>query len=154
MYYAIIVLLTAIDQALKYLVGSNMKVGESIPLIGNIVHITYVKNSGGAFSILQAQTGLLTVVSIALTAVIIVYLYIKRSSGGISLRLSLSLICAGGLGNLIDRIRLGAVTDFIDFRVFPIFNFADMCVCCGCGLLFIYMIILDRRGKAEDVSAE
>jgi len=149
MYYILIVLLVAGDQIIKFFISANMSLGESIPLIENILHITYITNSGGAFSILQGQRLLLITVPAAMSAAILVYVFIKRNSVHFLYLLSLSLICAGGTGNLIDRIRFGAVVDFIGFRVFPIFNFADICVCCGCGLLLIYMFFFEmKREKA------
>ena len=147
MYYLIIAALTALDQAVKYTIRANMSLGESIPVIEDILHITYVSNSGGAFSLLRGQTVLLTIFPAVLIAGIIVYIYLKRKSGPIAVLLGLSLICSGGIGNLADRVRFSAVTDFIDFRVFPVFNVADICVCCGCGLIVIYMLFENRRGK-------
>jgi len=147
-YYIIIVLLVAADQIIKFFISSNMDLGETIPLIENILHITYITNSGGAFSILQGQRFLLILVTSAMTSAILVYIFIKRNSEHFLYLLSLSMICAGGAGNLIDRVRLGAVVDFIDFRVFPIFNLADICVCTGCGLLLLYIFLFEvRRGK-------
>jgi len=145
MYYCIIILLAAIDQVIKYFISSKMKLGETIPLIEDVLHITYIRNSGGAFSILQGQTLILIAVPVALIVAILVYIHLKRRNLHVSYLISLSLICAGGAGNLIDRVRFGEVVDFIDFRVFPIFNFADICVCCGCGLLLLYMILYDKQ---------
>jgi len=147
MYHVIIILLIAIDQTLKNLISSTMKLGETIPLIDEVVHITYIRNSGGAFSILQGQTAVLILIPAVLTAAIIVYISIKRKKAAVPYLLALSLIAAGGVGNLIDRVRFGEVVDFIDFRFFPIFNFADICVCCGCGLLLFYMVFYDRRSN-------
>jgi len=140
MYYGIITLLIAIDQGIKFVVASRMRLGESIPVIEDFLHITYIRNSGGAFGIMQGQTAILTLIPALLTIGFLVYIYKKRKSEKLPYLLSLSLIAAGGIGNLIDRIRFGEVVDFIDFRVFPIFNFADICVCCGCALLLYVML--------------
>ena len=126
-----------------------MSLGETIPVIENIFHITYIHNTGGAFSILQGQTAALTIIPAILIVAMIIYIHKKRESGHFTLLSSLALICGGGLGNLIDRARLGVVVDFIDFRVFPVFNFADICVCCGCGLLIVYMIFFDKSDNVE-----
>jgi len=149
MYYIIIIALTAVDQAVKYIIRANMNLGESIPVIENILHITYVSNSGGAFSILRGQTVLLTVFPAILIIAIIVYIQKNKDNSRAPVSFGLSLICSGGLGNVIDRARFSAVTDFIDFRVFPVFNVADICVCCGCGLIIIYMFIESSRGKPD-----
>ena len=149
MYYIIILMILAADQAVKHAVRANMELGGSIPLIEGIVHITYITNTGGAFSLLQGHTAFLIVVTAALTAAIVLYIHKNRKNGSFTLLLALSLICGGGLGNLIDRARLGSVVDFIDFRVFPVFNVADICVCCGCGLLLIHMVFSGRREASE-----
>ena len=145
MYYVIIVALVAIDQAIKYLVRVNMHLGETVPVVENVIHITYVSNSGGAFSILQGQTALLLAVPTVMSAAILWYIHKNRNSTKFMPLLALSAIASGGMGNLIDRARFGHVVDFIDFRVFPVFNFADICVCCGCGLLVLHMLFFEKK---------
>ena len=145
MYYMVILALISLDQAVKHFIRGHMSTGDSIPVIEGILHITYINNSGGAFSILQGQTAVLLIVPAVLTIAIILFIHTKRKSGQHVLLLSLSLISGGGMGNFIDRARMGYVVDFIDFRVFPIFNAADIFVCCGCGLMIIYMIFFERR---------
>ena len=155
MYYIIIIVLAAIDQAIKYAIRTNMDLKETIPVVENVFHITYIQNPGASFGVLQGQTALLIVVPVILIVAIIVYLYAKTKGSHFTLPLSLALICAGGFGNLIDRIRFGAVVDFIDFRVFPIFNAADIFVCTGSGLLILYMLFFDKpKGDSDGESAE
>ena len=149
MYYVVIIALTALDQTVKHIIRSSMDLGETIPVIEGVLHITNVSNSGGAFSILKGQTVLLTVIPAILIIALSVYIHMNRKRGGATVLLGLSLICSGGLGNLIDRVRYSSVTDFIDFRVFPVFNIADICVCCGCGLIILYMMLEKRREKAK-----
>jgi signal peptidase II len=108
-----------------------------------------VENSGGAFGILSGQTLALSIITAAVIAAIFIYISIKRKTDERGALIALSLICAGGAGNLIDRVRSGVVTDFIDFRVFPVFNVADICVCCGCGLLILFLILTGRKETAE-----
>jgi len=145
MYHVLIAAVILADQTIKYFIRANLILGESIPVISGILHITHVENSGGAFGILAGLTSLLSVVTAVMVAAIAVYIHMNRKSGRRIFLLALSLICAGGAGNLIDRLRFGVVTDFIDFRVFPVFNLADICVCCGCGLLLLYFIFLDKK---------
>jgi signal peptidase II len=149
-FYAIIAFAIILDQVTKHIVTTNMRLGESIPVIENIFHLTYFRNTGAAFGILQGQTLLLTIVPIILVVAIFVFLTKKAKENHIVLSLGLALICAGGIGNLIDRLRFGAVIDFFDFRVFPIFNIADSCVVIGCGLLIIFTIFLDKSEKPKD----
>lgn len=151
--YAAIAALAAADQAVKHIVSTHMHLGETIPIVENALHITYVSNNGGAFSILQGQAALLLAVPAVLAVAIIAYIHKMRNSSRIFPLLALALICGGGLGNFIDRARLGFVVDFIDFRVFPVFNIADIGVCCGCGLLFLHMVFLDKPSKVNNGGA-
>lgn len=137
-----------LDQIIKVLIRSTMYIGESLPVIKEVFHITYVQNRGGAFSILSGQGFILTVVPLA--AIIFATWYMeKHLSEHWSLFLSLSLIIGGGIGNLIDRIFLGFVTDMIDFRFFPVFNIADIAVCVGAGFLILYTIIFSEDDAAR-----
>lgn len=147
MIFLLVLILVIIDQASKYFIIANLKVYDSIPVIQNIFHITYVKNYGAAFSILQNKR--LFFISITLAVSIGMIYVMIRYSHAISniLKLSLALILAGAIGNLIDRIRLGYVVDFFDFRVFPIFNVADSCVVCGSILLIYYMFFIEPKIK-------
>ena len=128
-----------------------MYIGESIPLIKDVIHLTYVQNRGGAFSILTGQGFILTVVPLA--AVIFAVWYMeKHINEHWSLFLSLCLIASGGVGNLIDRVFFGFVTDMIDFRFFPVFNIADIAVCVGAGFLILYTMYYsdnEEHNKSE-----
>ena len=145
MYHALIFLIIIIDQGIKYLIRASLNPGEGFPIIRGVLHFTHVENSGGAFGILSGQTAALSVVTAVVVTAIAVYIHKERKSGRRVLLAALSLICAGGVGNLIDRVRCGVVTDFIDFRIFPVFNFADICVTCGCTLLLLFIIFFDRK---------
>ena len=139
-----------IDQLTKYLVRINFEQGETLPIISDIVHLTYVRNWGAAFSMfenLKAVTIVipLIILIISMTALIILKNRISRLA-----RVAVSMIIAGGISNLIDRIIFGYVTDMIDFRVFPVFNIADISVCVGCGLLVLY-IFLPEKKKNDDL---
>lgn len=149
MYYLLILVLVVADQASKAYIRSGMMPGDSIPVIAQIFHITYVQNTGAAFSILQNEPLLLKVLPIALIVGIAIYLYRKGQDEHWSLKTALSLIIAGGIGNLIDRVRFGFVVDFFDFRVFPVFNIADIAVCTGCGFLILYVLFFEKSGKGK-----
>lgn len=137
-----------LDQIIKVLIRSTMYIGESLPVIKEVFHITYVQNRGGAFSILSGQGLILTVVPLAAIIFAIWYME-KHIDEHWSLFLSLSLIIGGGIGNLIDRILLGFVTDMIDFRFFPVFNIADIAVCVGAGFLILYTLIFSEDDAAK-----
>ena len=149
-YYITTILLVIIDQVSKFFVRTNMTENQSIPIIGDFFKLTYIENNGAAFSMLSGQRIFLIVVPIISICIAIWYLEKRRRIDHFTLPLALSLIIAGGIGNLIDRISTGSVTDMFDFSIFPpIFNVADIAVCMGCGLLVLYVLIFDgeKHGK-------
>lgn len=141
LYLLGIVLLAAFDQVTKMLVELNIIPGCAMPVIGNFLMLYYTQNRGAAFGILEGVTPLIIAIPAILSAacVVLIILRVLHSKLG---NLSLMLIAAGGLGNLIDRVLRGYVVDFIDFDTlrFAIFNFADSCVTIGVLLLIIYVI--------------
>ena len=149
-YCAVMALVVAADQIVKAAVDNMLAVGESVPVIKNIFHLTYVRNSGAAFSIMQGKRVLLTLLPLILICVLFIFLAAKCENEHPVLKLALSFIIAGGAGNLIDRLVHGYVIDMFDFRVWPVFNVADIAVCTGCGLLLIYVLFLDRKEKKSE----
>lgn len=145
-YYLIILLVIGCDQLTKWLIVSDMQLSETIPLIENVLHITYIRNTGAAFSFFAGHTTALGVFTAILVAAGLVFIYVKRKTGQKLMMVAVSLIIGGGAGNLIDRAAYGYVVDFIDFRVFPVFNVADICVTVGCALLCI-SILKSESGK-------
>ena len=151
MFFAIFtVLLVVIDQVTKLLVRANIPLGENVPFIPHVLQLTYVKNTCAAFSILERHTWLLTLVS-AVMVVAICWLVVKKFFVGRVGLFAASLILAGGLGNLIDRVLFRYVTDMLEtvFMEFPVFNFADGCITVGTVLLFIYILFLYKDDKKE-----
>lgn len=130
-YFYMVILITILsDQGTKYLVRQQMDLGESIGIVDGIFHLTYVENPGAAFGLFANQT----VFFIAFTTIIIGimgYLVYKQKSKKSLLSLSMALVIGGALGNLIDRILKQTVTDMFDFRVWPVFNVADMAIVIG-----------------------
>ena len=157
MFYAILAAaLVALDQLVKYLVRAQIPLGESVPFLPHIMDLTYVQNTGAAFSLLRQHTWLLTLIS-AVVVLAMCWLLIR---GFFKTRLGLisaALVLAGGVGNLIDRAVFGYVTDmfqttFIDFAVF---NVADCCITIGIPLLFLYVWrCADKDEKKEDKTDE
>jgi signal peptidase II len=132
----ITVLILFFDQFSKFLISKNLFLGQSIPIIRDFFHLTLVHNRGAAFGILKNQAVFLIFVS--LFAIALIYSNLKRKDTGskISLhRVALGLILAGALGNLIDRLCYGYVIDFLDFRIWPVFNLADSAITIGAVLL-------------------
>lgn len=132
--------LLLIDILIKLLVKNNMLVNESIKIINNFFYITYVKNTGAAWSILSGKQTFLIIFSIIVIALLVFYLVKKKSYLNLEV-IGYSLLLSGALGNLIDRILYGYVIDYFSFYIFsysfPIFNFADSCIVIGIVLLFI-----------------
>lgn len=138
-----------LDQLTKYLVSHLMTLRQSIPLIPGVIHLTYITNDGAAFGILDDQRWIFLLLSTVAILFLTGYLSVTRNTNRLFL-LSLSLILSGGIGNMIDRVFLGEVIDFIDLTLirFAIFNGADSFVCVGAVLLF-FCILFDSSGKKE-----
>ena len=149
-YYLIIAAIIVSDRIVKLLVSSNLAVGETIPLIENVFHITYVQNRGAAFSMWEQQWLILVVLPAVVMLAGMILLYVRRKTWNRFYLLSISFICGGGLGNLIDRTAQGYVVDMFDFRVFPVFNIADIFICAGCGLLLLYIIFIERKHDSDE----
>ena len=155
MFYAILAAaLVVIDQIVKYLVRATIGLGGSVPFIPFLLDLTYVQNTGAAFSILRQHTWLLTMTS-AVVVLVMCWLVVK---GFFKNRLGLwsaALVLAGGVGNLIDRAIFGYVTDMFQttFMDFAVFNVADCCITIGVPLLFLYVMLYvgrDEKKGAQD----
>lgn len=138
MFYLIFLAALLIDQASKALIMKAMFLGQSVPIIDNILHLTYIQNPGAAFSLLAGRTPVFIAVSLIVVAAIIIYQIRGGAKRGL-IPISLGLIAGGAAGNLLDRIRLGEVVDFIDFRVWPVFNLADSAIVVGAILLSVVL---------------
>lgn len=139
----VIALLIGIDQAVKFLIDSTFRVGESHPLIKNVFHLTYVQNRGAAWGSFSGKIVFLLIVTFAiLIGAIYVYVQLARREDNkyMPLRISLIFLISGAIGNMIDRIFRRFVVDMFDFRLinFPVFNVADIYVTCS----FIVIVIL------------
>ena len=130
------ILIILLDQLTKYLISKYMLLHQSIPLIKNILHITYIQNTGAGFGILKNQNTFLIFTSLIIIGIIL--FYIKRIIKEKQIHIPIALILGGAFGNLIDRIFLGHVIDFIDFRIWPAFNVADSAITIGAVWLMIY----------------
>jgi signal peptidase II len=103
---------------------------ESIPVIPNIFHLTYIENPGAAFGLLANQRIFFIVITIIIL-IAVIYFYRQLKPGQILLKIALGMVVGGAIGNLIDRLRIGMVTDFFDFRIWPVFNIADSAIVIG-----------------------
>ena len=149
-YYIIIAVIVILDQLVKKVVTVHMELNESLPVISDVFHITYIHNTGAAFSLMEGLRVLLIVLPLLVILAALIYIFKKRNKAHPLLLLSLAFVAGGGIGNVVDRAALGYVVDYFDFRVFPIFNIADIFVCVGCGLLVIYMLFIDGKNSKKE----
>lgn len=152
MLYAILAAaLVALDQVVKYLVRANIQAGQVIEVIPGLMGLTYVENTGAAFSMFSEHTWLLTLVSAVVSAVLAAALFknVVRHPFG---KLTLAVILAGAVGNLIDRAVMGYVTDMFKtlFMDFAVFNVADICVVCGGIALAVYVLFFYDKLEKKD----
>ncbi len=136
------------DQISKYLIRENMAIGESWPREG-FFRLTHGTNTGSAFGLFQDQTTILTIASLFAIGFII-YFYHSHSDRAWLTRLTVGLLLGGAVGNLIDRVFAGRVTDFIDVGPWPIFNIADSSITVGITLLIANLILFG--GKSEEAA--
>ena len=150
LYLLTIVVFVSADQFSKFLVIKNMTENVHIELIKNFFNLTYVKNFGAGFSILQNQKIFLSVVTI-IAIIVVGYLLVKSKNNEALNRICYLLIIGGAIGNLIDRLTLGYVVDFLDFYIFgydfPVFNLADCFLTIGCMLLIVSIILESKNAK-------
>ena len=141
-----------VDQITKALVRQNLALGEAwapIPAIGEFFRFLYWQNQGAAFGTFQNAGPILTVIRV-LIALFIVVFYQKAEIKDTLMKVSLSLMLGGAVGNLIDQFTLGFVTDFIAVGRFPIFNIADSGVTVGVGLMLLDMLIKEKKGSKSE----
>jgi len=120
----------AADRVTKLFVTELFVLGESLPVVEDVLHWTYVMNKGAAFGMLEGSRWLFIVIAV-LTLCAVYYFREDILQRDIMTKVGITCFAAGALGNLIDRIFFGGVIDFIDFRIWPVFNVADMGVCFG-----------------------
>lgn len=152
--YILAMLVLGLDQWSKYLVRTSMQLGESIPVIDSIFHLTYIENEGVAFGLFSGHTNIFVLVSVLVLIGLLIFVW-KESSQSLLLHYGAALVVSGALGNIIDRAMKASVTDMFDFRIWPIFNIADIAVCIGFVLLVLYLFFAsedDSEKKAHSNS--
>lgn len=148
---AVIILAIAADQISKFLVSEHLAQIGTLPIIEDIFHFTYVENRGAAFGMLSEHRWVFMTLSIVGIVALIVWLTLDKPKSR-WLRTAVSLVIGGGIGNMIDRIFLGYVIDFLDCRFidFYVFNIADSCVCVGCTMFLVSVIVSEmKESKAK-----
>ena len=148
-YELIIAILIGLDQLSKYWALNYLQDIGSIPVIQNVFHLTYVENRGAAFGMFQNNQMIFVVVAIVASIFGLYYLHTKKmhSIG----KVGIMLIISGAIGNLIDRVRLGFVVDYFDFRIIweYVFNVADVFVVVGTAMLCIYILFFEGKEQVK-----
>lgn len=158
LYVVLAVLMIALDQAVKYWAFTSLQAQQTIPLIENVFHLTYVENRGAAFSMFAQFDSRWIFVTLAVVISIVIGVALRKDWMQSALgRWSLVLIGAGAIGNAIDRVLRGFVVDLFDFRLihFPVFNVADIFICVGAVLFVIYFLFQHKdEERAEAAQSE
>ena len=154
---AIIVAVVGLDQLTKWLAVINLKGEASFPFWQDVLHFTYAENKGMAFSLFSGENErwiFMLFSTVAIVGILLYLIFWRPESRW--MQVSLAMIAGGGIGNMIDRVLLGYVVDFIDFTLidFAIFNVADSFVCVGAGILIVCLVLdlkqeIDEERKAK-----
>lgn len=143
-------LVIVLDQVTKFMVRSKLAFGEGWTPISAIpfFRIVHWANTGAAFGIFQSGGLIFGVLALVVSIIIVIY-YPKLPENYVMLRIALAMQLGGALGNLIDRVRFGTVTDFIAVGAFPVFNIADASITVGVGILLLNLWLIERQEKAQ-----
>ena len=148
MYLSLIFcIILLLDRFTKYLVTTRMTEGMSIPVIDSLLHFTYVLNPGAAFGMLEHNRLFFIVLTLAVLVVIFL-LRKKIAQETKTVQYGMAFFLGGAIGNLYDRINTGLVIDFIDLRIWPVFNIADIAICLGVGLI-LWSVVREEKQKKK-----
>ena len=149
-YIVLILILVGADQLSKYLIDSYMLEGETLPIINDFFHLTYVKNRGIAFGMFQGKLDIISIATVIAIVAIAYYLYKEKNKLSLVEKMGFIYILAGAIGNMIDRAFRGFVVDMVDFRGIwsYVFNLADVWI--NIGVIFVLLDQLILRKKREN----
>jgi signal peptidase II len=145
LYYVVVTLIACLDQIVKALIINQFDLFERVTVLPGILDITHIRNNGAAYNLFSQMPILLIVMPSLVMFAGLVYIGVAHKKSNRLLMLAITMVIGGGLGNLIDRILKGYVVDYLDIHIIPIFNVADIFICFGCGLLFIFLIFIDGK---------
>ncbi len=148
------ILVVICDQSSKFAFSHILRFNESIPVIRNLFHLTLIQNTGIAFGMLRGNSRTILIITIVGLGLVIyslrrdIFNFKTLSPKTLFIRkMSVGFIVGGAIGNMIDRLRLGYVIDFLDFQIWPVFNFADSFITIGAVILFWNLFISDKIAK-------
>ena len=147
LYYALFAAgIVAVDQISKYFTVACIPIYTDIPLIPGVLNLTYVQNSGAAFSSFEGQQWLFALIFLFFTGLIVCEYFKKKMAFTPFERWCIAAIYGGGFANMVDRLRMGYVVDMIEtaFMDFPVFNVADCFITCGCVLLMGHLVLFNK----------
>lgn len=145
-FLVVLVATVCIDLYSKFIVMNKMALGQSIPIWPEVFHLTYIQNPGAAFGMLAGKTWFfIGITALVLLGMAVGYRWISQS--GALYQWALGFVAGGAIGNLRDRILYTKVIDFLDFRVWPVFNLADTAICIGVGLILLDVFREFRKGN-------
>ncbi|MDU2066315.1 MAG: signal peptidase II [Sporomusaceae bacterium] len=144
--WCVVATVIILDQLSKYYISHTFQPDMSIPIIRNVFHLTYVLNPGAAFGILVNQQWLFITIALIIFGAIL-YFYRKIPPTYRLFRFGISLMAGGACGNVIDRIYFGYVIDFFDFRIWPVFNVADIAIVCGVGFMIYTILFTEKKDE-------
>ena len=147
-YWFLILAVFFVDRLLKIWVVQNLSESQGIPIVPGLIHLTRVSNTGAAFGLWRDAPYALAVFS-ALSIVFIIA-YLAGRFGPVSHAPAWALVAGGAMGNLYDRLRFGYVVDYVDLRIWPVFNFADTCI--SLSIVWILFSFLKKPGNGSHVS--
>jgi len=149
MYYLIVAFITGLDQFVKIVIINQLDLFDKISVIPGILDITHIRNDGAAYNLFSQMPIILIVMPALVMLAGLIYIGATYRKSNSLLMVAIAMVIGGGLGNLVDRISKGYVVDYLDIHFIPVFNVADICICIGCGLLFIYLIFIDGKQHAK-----
>lgn len=152
-FFTLIILVVVLDQASKYWIVSNFNLYETLPVIPGFFNLTYLTNTGAAFGILAGQPSawrLAFFIGVAVVALVAIgFLYRRLREDSVWYEIALALVAGGALGNLIDRVRLGSVVDFLDVYIdvhhWPAFNVADSAITVGVTIFLVMNLFFENK---------
>ena len=140
-------LIFLLDQFSKLYISRNLFLGQSVAVVKNILHISLVHNSGVAFGLFKNQKTFFIILSLIIIFYMLRDFVLNERHYTLSKRIGLGLILGGAGGNLLDRLRLGYIVDFLDLRIWPVFNIADLSICTGAFLVSAGFLLRDRNKR-------
>ena len=147
MLWRVLVITFILDQLSKFYICRGLSLGQSIPVLKNIFHLSLVYNTGSVFGLFRGKNSLFIILSLGIISYILLDYFLNKHSYALKKRLAFGLILGGALGNLLDRLRLGYIVDFLDFRVWPVFNLADSAITVGVIVLGIELLLQGKSKK-------